>query len=144
MYSLEGKLIIDETKKIEDETKDASRTTFEVLKTIAEEVDPMLKFTIDTPDKQKDNKIAVLDLKVQINEKENFRLDYEHFEKPTKHPKVILSDSALSMKNKRTILTQECLRILRNTKIELGEEVRNDHLNKFMIKLKNSGYDKKF
>ena len=97
----EGKLVIDETKKMEDETKNGSRKTFEVLKEIAEEVDPMLKFTIDTPDKQKDDKIAVLDLKVHINEKENYRLDYEHFEKATKHPQVILSDSALSMRMKR-------------------------------------------
>ena len=140
----DGKLVIDETMQIEDETKTGSRKTFEVLKEIAEEVDPMLKFTIDTPDEQKDNKIAVLDLKVQINEKENYRLDYEHFDKATKHPNVILSDSALSMNMKRTILTQECLRILRNTKIELGEDIRNGHLNKFMIKLKNSGYDQKF
>ena len=80
----------------------------------------------------------------QVNEKENYRIDYEHFEKETKHPKVILADSALSMKQKRTILTQEGLRILRNTKIELGEEIRNGHLNKFMIKMKNSGYDQKF
>ena len=71
-------------------------------------------------------------------------MDYEHFEKATKHPNVILSDSALSMNMKRTILTQECLRILRNTKIELGEDIRNGHLNKFMIKLKNSGYDQIF
>ena len=35
-------------------------------------------------------------------------------------------------------------RIMRNTKIELGEEVRNQHLNTFMIKLKNSGYNQKF
>ena len=138
----EGKLVIDETKKTDDEMKTGSRITFEILKEIAEEVDPMLKFTIDTPDM--DTGIAVLDLKVQINKKENYRLDYEHYEKPTKHPKVILADSALSMNKKRTILTQECLRILRNTKIELGEDIRNGHLNRFMIKLKNSGYDKKF
>ena len=115
-----------------------------MLKEIAEEVDPMLKFTIDTPDSLKDDKIAVLDLRVKINEKENYRVDYEHFEKETKHPKVILENSALSIKQKRTILTQEVLRIMRNTKIELGEEIRNGHLNKFMIKMKNSGYDQKF
>ena len=129
---------------MEDESKTGSKVTFEILKEIAEEVDPMLKFTIDTPDNLKDNKIAVLDLKVQVNEKENYRIDYEHFEKETKHPKVILADSALSMKQKRTILTQEGLRILRNTKIELGEEVRIGHLNKFMIKMKKSGYNQKF
>ena len=33
---------------------------------------------------------------------------------------------------------------MRNTKIELGEIVQNQHLSKFMIKLKNSGYNRKF
>ena len=46
--------------------------------------------------------------------------------------------------NNRTILTQECLRRLRNTKFELGPEVRKIHLDNFMLKLKNSGYNKKF
>ena len=41
-------------------------------------------------------------------------------------------------------MTQECLRIIRNTKIELGENIRNKYLSQFMIKLKNSGYNKKF
>ena len=53
-------------------------------------------------------------------------------------------NSALSFSQKRTILTQECLRILRNTKIELGPEVQKKYLDKFMLKLKISGYDQKF
>ena len=36
------------------------------------------------------------------------------------------------------------MRIIRNTKKELGIEVRNTHLNKFMLKLKNSGYNQKY
>ena len=72
------------------------------------------------------------------------RIDFEFFEKPTKNPRVILADSALSFSKKRTILTQECLRRLRNTKMELGSEVQGVHLNKFMLKLKNSGYNFKF
>ena len=141
---VEGKIIIDEVKKKKDEVKSGSNVTFEVLKDIAEEIDPMLKFTIDTPCNYKDGKLPVLDVKVNINVKENYRMDYEFYEKPTKHPKVILANSALSMAQKRTILTQECLRVMRNTKIELGEHVRNQHLSRFMIKLKNSGYSKKF
>ena len=140
----DGKLIVDIEKKIEDELKSGTKVTFETLREIAEEVDPMLKFTIDTPCNHKDNKIPVLDLKVHVNVRENQRLDYEHYEKPTKHQMVILASSALSKGSKRTILTQECLRIMRNTKIELGEQVRNQYLNKFMIKLKNSGYNQKF
>ena len=33
---------------------------------------------------------------------------------------------------------------MRNTKIELGENVRNIHLNDFMLKMKNSGYGPKY
>ena len=33
---------------------------------------------------------------------------------------------------------------MRNTKIELGEKVRNGYLNDFMLKLKNSGYNMKY
>ena len=88
--------------------------------------------------------MPALDIKVSINEGENNRIDYEFFEKPTKNPRVILADSALNGVSKRTILTQECLRRIRNTKVELGEEVRNVHLNNFMLKLKNSGYSEKY
>ena len=64
--------------------------------------------------------------------------------KTTKNPRVILADSALSFAKKRTILTQEGLRRLRNTKVDLGPEVQKLHLNRFMLKLKNSGYNQKF
>ena len=59
-------------------------------------------------------------------------------------PKILLAESAINASTKRTILTQECLWRLRNTKLELGNEVRNEHLNTFMIKMKNSGYNKKY
>lgn len=36
------------------------------------------------------------------------------------------------------------MRRLRNTKIELGPEVQKKHLDKFMLKVKNSGYNTKF
>ena len=61
-----------------------------------------------------------------------------------KIPKILLLESAINSNTKRTILTQECLRRLRNTKIELGEDIRNKHLNDFMLKMKNSGYGPKY
>ena len=61
-----------------------------------------------------------------------------------KNSRVIMSNSALSISQKRTILTQEGLRRLRNTKVELGPEVQQKHLNKFMLKMRNSGYSEKF
>ena len=88
--------------------------------------------------------LSQLDVKVSVNCMENNRIDFEFFEKPTKNPRVILVDSAMSLAQKRTILTQECLRRLRNTKIALGVETQKIHLDKFMLKLKNSGYSQKF
>ena len=88
--------------------------------------------------------LAALDLKIGLNEETENRIDFEFYEKPTKNPKLILAESAINASSKRTILTQECLRRIRNTKIELGNSVRNEHLNRFMIKMKNSGYSKNY
>ena len=93
---VDGKFTIDSEKVIEDKEKSGSKVTFEVIRELAENIDPMIKFTIDTPCKYDDRKLPALDIKVQINPKENSRLDFEFYEKPTKHPKVILHNLALS------------------------------------------------
>lgn len=88
--------------------------------------------------------IAILDLEVNVNKEEQNRIDFEFYEKPSKNKRVILDSAALLSKQKRTILTQECLRRLRNTKVELGRETQIKHLNNYMLKLKNSGYSVKY
>ena len=137
-----GKLEVDMDKKILDEDKCDESVSMEIVRQIAQEVDPMIKLTVEVPSDHKDGKLRVLDIKLNVNREMGNRIDYEFYEKSTKHPKVLLADSAINSSSKRTILTQECLRRLRNTKIELGEDVRNMYLNQFMVKLKNSGYKK--
>ena len=139
---INGKLVMDSEKKIEDKDKTNDGFTMEIIQQVANELDPMIRVTIDVPSNHKDNKLAVLDLTTNLNKKGGNRIDYEFFEKPTKNPKLILANSALNASTKRTVLTQECLRRLRNTKLELGEEVKNSHLNNFMLKMKNSGYNR--
>ena len=140
----EDKIIVDENKKLNDENTSDAKVTMEVVQQIANQIDPMIQLTVDTPCNYPDGKLPVLDLTVNVNPAEGNRIDFEFFEKPTKNSRVILANSALGWSKKRTILTQECLRRLRNTKFELGPEVRKLHLDKFMLKLKNSGYNKKF
>ena len=114
---LEGDIIsMDEDKKQEDENKSDSNITMDIVQNIANSINPMIKLTVETPCNFKDKKLPVLDVTVEVNKQENNRLDFEFFEKPSKNPRVILADSALSFSKKRTILTQECLRRLRNTK----------------------------
>ena len=104
-----GSLIFDDDKKNEDENKSEAKVTMEILKDIAESIDKGLKFTIDTPCNYEDGKMPALDIKVCINETFNNRMDYEFYEKPSTNPRVILANSAINSKAKRTILTQECL-----------------------------------
>ena len=141
---IEDKIIIDDTKKEMDKDETDTKVTMEVIQNVANSINPMIKLTVDTPCNHDDGKLPVLDIKVDVNHEKDNRIDFEFFEKPTKNPCVILASSALSNSQKRTILTQECLRRLRNTKLELGLEIQNKHLNVFMLKLKNSGYSKKF
>ena len=140
----DGKLVIDQTKKIIDEPRSDDTVTMEVIVEIANKIDPMFQFTYDVPSNHIHRKIAILDVEANINIEENNRLDFQFYEKPTKHKKVMLFDTALPAKQKRTVLTQECLRRLRNTKMELGTAVQNHHLNEFMVKLKNSGYSQNY
>ena len=83
-----GNLVLQEEKKIEDKDKTDEGFTMEIIQQVANEVDPMIKFTVDVPSNHKDNKLPVLDLTTSINKKEGNRIDYEFFEKPNKNPKI--------------------------------------------------------
>ena len=102
----------------------------------------MISFTFDVPSNYTKKKLPILDLNVYLD-KEGI-ICHEFYEKPTNSNFVILASSALSIKTKRTVFTQECLRRLRNTSIHLGPEVANHFLSKYMLKLKDSGYSSKF
>ena len=140
----DDKLVFDASKRMEDANKSDEKITMEVIRDIAGSVDSMISFTYDIPGNYSDGKMPALDLTISINQAQCNRAEYEFYEKPTKNSRVILANSALSSASKRTILTQECLRRLRNTKVELSEEVKMKHLNDFMLKLKNSGYNRKY
>ena len=57
---------------------------------------------------------------------------------------VLMEVSAAPMSQKRTVLTQEGIRRLKNCKIELEWEEKAKHLSNIMQKMKNSGYDETF
>ena len=116
--------------------------TARIFTKIANEVHEMITLTHDTVEAHNDMKLPILDLKVYIDE--GGLIMHEFYEKETKIKNVILANSALSWAQKRTILTQEGIRRMKNTSPLLGEEVQNEHLSKFMLKLKNSGYSEKF
>ena len=110
----DNKLVINEEKKKLDEGKSHEQITMEIIRSITETISPMIKLTIDTPCNHTSGAIPILDIEAKINYAENNRIDYEFYQKPTRNEKTILANAAMSAKDKRTILTQECIRRLRN------------------------------
>ena len=49
----------------------------EIVQTIANSIDPMIKLTVETPCDSPDGKLAVLDLKVNVNHDEQNRIDFD-------------------------------------------------------------------
>ena len=130
----DGALIVDLEKKNDDEGRTDEEITMEVFKDIAESIDDMISFTVDYPGNHKNGMMPVLDVQAAINKNEDNKIEFEFYEKPTKNQRVILFESAIPSSQKRTILTQECLRRIRNTQTDLGLEVKKTTFEQIYVR----------
>ena len=85
--------------------------------------------------------MPLLDTQVWVEGK---TVQYEHFRKPMANPLMMLEISAMPENMKRTVLTQEVVRTLRNTKSSLPWETKVRHLNNFSERMKMSGYSESY
>ena len=69
---------------------------------------------------------------------------FEFYHKPTKPKRTILASSANPWQQKRTTLTQEMIRRLRNTRKEINCTRKQEIISEYMQMLKNSGYSARF
>ena len=69
---------------------------------------------------------------------------FEFYTKPTKPKRTMLATAANPWQQKRTTLTQELIRRLRNTRRELNCSRKQEILSDYMQMLKNSGYSVNF
>jgi hypothetical protein len=94
--------------------------------------------------------MSILDIQVWVRKVETEtksvknQIYYDFFEKPMSSKFVIMKNSAAPLSQKRTVLTQEGIRRLNNCKTELEWDQKTKHLDGFMQKLRNSGYDEEF
>ena len=137
-----GHIVTTEESVAEDEGVPNDERTMKLLQSIANSIHPSIRMTIDYPSKYDDNKVPMLDVKLWLEEVDGRkRILYEHYEKEMATKAVIHSTSAISMKTKRTVLTQEMLRIMLHCSRYIPWETVCNHLNKFMLKMQYSGYN---
>ncbi|KXJ11003.1 hypothetical protein AC249_AIPGENE16189 [Exaiptasia diaphana] len=113
----------------------------------------MLLFILDIQQTTIYGKLPILDLKVWIEKKDD-EVDgnivkyncvlHEFYLKEVSSKSIIHARSALSWPTKRTILTQEVLRVLKNCSPGLPWEQTVRHLNMMSMRMQFSGYNKKF
>ena len=109
-----------------------------------------IQLTKDVPSANEDSKVPILDLKCWTDEMTTedgclkYQILHEFYMKEVSSKSLIHRESALSIKSKRTILTQECLRVLKNCHEGIGWERISSHLSFFMARKQASGYDKEF
>ena len=118
------------------------RTITEVAK-MGSSIHVMIQLTSDCPSENQSSKMPVLDLACWISE-EDGTLNWTHYRKPMANFNVMMEFSAMPLKVKRTSLTQEVIRILRNCRKELPWEEKAEHLSDLAARMKASGYSEKF
>ena len=79
-----------------------------------------------------------------VDENEKHVILHEFYMKEVSSKSVISREAALAMSIKRTILTQECLRVILNCHELVGWERVTEHLDFFMARMQAGAYDKEF
>ena len=131
-------MIIDSKYKGEEQDK----KMFEEIKNIGNNIHTSIQLETDYPMNYEDKKVPILDVKVWIDEDGNVL--HEYFAKPISSKAVIQQKSAMPLREKRKILTQDILRIILRCSPLLPWKHIVKHLDHYMLRMQFSGYHEKF
>ena len=125
-------LVEDDLEEMED-----VRTMREISK-MADSICPQLKTTFDCPGLHGESgKVPLLDLQVWVERettaegKEEWQVVWEFYRKTCARRTLMLARSAMSDRCKRSTLTQEAIRILRNTSLSVPWSRKTELLSDF-------------
>ena len=82
----------------------------ERVKSIGNEIHRSIKLEDDFPSKHSHGKVPILDVKVWIDDCN--RVLHEYYSKPVSSKYVVPYESAMPIRDKRTVLTQDVLRVM--------------------------------
>ena len=122
-------------KTSEDERE---KDIMEKVKSIGDKIHRSIQLEADYPDRYEDKKVPILDLKVWVDN--NNKVVHEYYSKPVASKAVVNSESAMPLKDRRTVLTQEILRIILRCSPLLPWERVKEHIEHYMLRMQFSGY----
>ena len=140
-----GKIEVVAEKVEEDEGREKDENTMRLLQTIGNSIHSSIQVEIDYPSRYNDKKMPTLDLKLWVTCDNNIcKIMHEHYMKPMSSKALLNSQSAMAWSTKRTVLTQDALRIVLNCSRDLQWEVVAAHLSEYSARMQYSGYEHKF
>lgn len=140
------RMVLDQQKIEDDQEIDGDVHTAREIRRMADSIDPTIKWEEAVPSKSPGGKLPILDLQCWAEERQDIGtiIYYEFYRKPMANRLLMLHSSAIPEKIKRTTLTQEVIRILRNCQPDLPWEQKIKHLNTFTERMRDSDYPEKF
>ena len=136
-----GKLVVVQELVENDLNIPADNRTMQEFVKMGSSINPDIQLTGDCPSLNPTNMMPALDIQLWM---EGGKVRHQHFRKAMSNNLVMMECSAQPIKTKRTTLTQEGIRILKNTSLELPWEVAASHLSNLSNRMKASGYSEVF
>ena len=143
-----GQTYVDESSITEAGRVSSDERTMALVKQVGNDIHPSIQLEVDYPSKHQDGKLPVLDLKVWVESrgKKTERqvgkvsvIMYAFHSKCVAYKAVINARSALSWSTKRTVLTQEVLRVLMNCSKLLPWERVVENVNEMVLRCSTRG-----
>ena len=105
-------------------------------------INPDLKFVMEMEYDFSDKKLPTLDTNIFVTKASNNvpQIQYEFYEKPMNSKFCILEKSAMDYSSKFSILSQDQVRRLLNTKVSTDQRRKNEIIDDYANKLLRSGY----
>ena len=150
---INGTLTVNDDARIQDKDRSTDEQCMALLKEIGNDIHKSIQIEVDYPSKHTDGKLPILDLKVWVEKKKIVRdgvdcyvhcVLHEFYSKEVSSKMVLSSRSALPWSLKRTVLTQEVLRVLLNCSPELPWQHVVEHANGMVKRIQYAGYDQRF
>ena len=130
-------------------TEASDAHSMELLKDIGNDIHPCIQLEADYASRHTDNKLPMLDVKMWVERTQDSdsswcKIMHEFYQKEVSSRAVVHARSSLPWSSKRTVLTQEVLRILLRCSPDLPWEVTRKHVETFVLRMQYSGYKQKF
>ena len=114
----------EEERKDKEEGRKKGSVTMEVVRRMAGEEYECVKFTAECEEDNEEGRVPMLDLYVWKGKDEDGdeTIKYSYYEKKVTSNKVIMKRSAISEKTKKTVLSQEVIRRMKNNDVRVEKE----------------------